>query len=196
MRIIFFDLETGGMDGKKHAITQFASIVVNPDFSVVEELEIKIKFRPENADPEALAVNHYDQELWAAEAISPLEARRKIYAQFNRYKDRRNVSARTGKAYNVAQLAGHNAHKFDRPFLGDWWERLGKPDWCPADWRVLDTQMLAHWYCHVHGTEPENMKLETLCEFFDITVDGPAHDALVDVRMTIELAKHLTKKGG
>lgn len=195
MRLIFFDLETGGMSGKTHAITQYASVVVDTDFNVLEELEIKIKFKEENADPKALEVNHYDRAVWAEQAISPKDARKRILQQFNKYKDKTNLSARTGKTYKVAQLAGHNAHKFDRPFLGDWWERLGNPTWCPADWRVLDTQMLAHWYCHVHGTEPENMKLETLCDFFDIKVEGPAHDALVDVRMTIELAKHLTKKG-
>lgn len=194
MRTIYFDLETGGLDGRRHAITQFAAVVVGPDWKVIEELEMKIKFQAHNAEPEALVVNHFNAELWAAEAITPKDARQRMEELFKKYKDKTNTSKKTGRAYNVAQGAGHNANKFDRPFLGHWWDRLGKGDWCSLDWRVLDTMALAHWHCQVHGLSTDSLQLGDLAELFDIKVEGPAHDALVDVHQTIALAKYLTEK--
>ena len=67
--------------------------------------------------------------------------------------------------------------------------------YCPADWRVLDTLQLAQWWYFATGKKrPANFRLETLCGEFGIELEGEAHDALVDVRATLELARELTRK--
>ena len=63
MGIVFFDLETGGLSGKEHPITQIGAVVVDRDLNEIESYERKIKFREENCDPVALEKNHYE-EIW------------------------------------------------------------------------------------------------------------------------------------
>jgi DNA polymerase III epsilon subunit-like protein len=60
-----------------------------------------------------------------------------------------------------------------------------------ADPRVLDTMQLAMWWFHQRGMEPENYKLGPLCQYFGIPVGDETHDALADVRLTVQLARKL-----
>ena len=192
MGIVFFDLETGGLSGKEHPITQIGAVGVDRDLNEIEAYERKIKFREENCDPVALEKNHYDPDVWAEVAISPKSVVREFSELLRRHDDLDNISAK-GKQYKSCQTAGHNAAVFDRQFLGDWYRRLGM--YCPADWRVLDTLQLAQWWYFGTGKKrPANFRLETLCGEFGIELEGEAHDALVDVRATLELARELTRK--
>ena len=64
----------------------------------------------------------------------------------------------------------------------------------PADpFRPLDTLQLALWHFSQCDAEPENYKLGTLCAFFGIDASG-AHDALVDVRLNVELARRVLEE--
>ena len=192
MAIVYFDLETGGLNGKVHPLIQIAAIAVDEDFNEVETFEAKIRFKEENADPLALAGNNFDPLVWQKEARGPVEVSKEFAAFVRRHADLENISKK-GKPYKSCQMAGHNAATFDRPFLGDWYNRLG--GYCPADWRVLDTLQLALWYFHVTDRpRPESYQLEVLCGEFGIELTGDAHDALVDVRATMELAKVLSRK--
>jgi len=193
MRVVFFDLETGGLDGTIYPIIQIGAVVIDENLNEIESYERKILFQEKNADPVALQKNHYDRNVWKAEGHDPRDVVREFTALLSKYKDIKNVSAK-GRVYTSTQLAGHNAAVFDRKFLGDWYKRLGA--YCPGDWRVLDTLQLALWWYRVTGRpRPENFKLETLCEDLGIPMEGAAHDALVDVRATVALAKRLTQKG-
>lgn len=192
MAIVFFDLETGGLNGKEHPITQVAAVVVDRNLREIECYERKVKFLEENCDPVALEKNHYDPEVWARDAISPKIVVKEFTAILRKHADLNNVSAK-GRPYVSCQMAGHNAAVFDRQFLNDWYKRLG--EYCPGDWRVLDTLQLAQWWYFATGNpRPENFRLETLCSEFGIELEGDAHDALVDVRATVELARVLTRK--
>ncbi|NCC46919.1 MAG: hypothetical protein EOM16_07785, partial [Bacteroidia bacterium] len=53
--VIFFDLETSGLEPDQHSIIQIAAI----DAVSGDEFTRKVKFRKKLASPEALAVNHY-----------------------------------------------------------------------------------------------------------------------------------------
>ena len=192
MAIVFFDLETGGLSGKEHPIIQIGAVVVDRDLNEIESYERKVKFLEENCDPVALQKNHYDRKRWDDEAVSPKIVVGEFSELLRRHSDLDNISAK-GRPYRSCQTAGHNAAVFDRQFLGDWYRRLGV--YCPADWRVLDTLQLAQWWYFTTGKKrPANFRLETLCAEFGIDLEGEAHDALVDVRATLELARELTRK--
>ena len=192
MSIVFFDLETGGLDGIVHPITQIGAVVVDRDLNEIECYERKVRFLEQNCDPVALEKNHYDADLWAKEAVGPKIVLREFSEILRKHADLDNVSQK-GNAYRSCQTAGHNAAVFDRKFLGDWYKRLGA--YCPADWRVLDTLQLAQWWYFVtREPRPPNFRLETLCAEFGIELAGDAHDALVDVRATVELARVLIRK--
>lgn len=189
LKIVVFDLETGGLDPDRHAIIQFAAVATVGLREIVDELEVKILFPASAAEEEALALNSYDPAVWAADAKSPDVAADHISAFLRKHADWEKVS-KAGNPYTVARLAGHNAASFDCPFLAAWYSR--RKLFCPAAiYEPLDTMHLARWYFAIRGGAPENLKLGTLAAHFDIEM--PAHDALEDVRTTAELAFELAR---
>lgn len=185
MRIVFFDLETGGLDPKVHPITQIAAVAIDLDTGKeLDFFEIKIEFDPDTADPAAMELTSYDAEVWAREALAPMIAANHFAAFCKRFADVEMVSKRSGAPYRVAQLAGHNADKFDAPFIQEFYRRLGI--FLPAGYRVLCTMQLAAWHFHAvtGGAAPADYKLQTLCQYFGEQPEL-AHDALADVRSTI-----------
>jgi len=185
-RIVFFDLESGGLDPEKHAIIQFAAIAVSDDLLEEHEtLELKMLFPQSSATAEALEVNSYDPEVWAREGIPPREAEPRISSFLRRHATVQKVSAK-GKAYSIARLAGHNAAAFDVPFLRAWYRRRDK--FSPFSWHALDTLSLAIWT--LRHRDVRSFKLADLCKFYGIEL-AEAHDALADVRATLELARAL-----
>ena len=66
MRVVYFDLETGGL-GENHPDIQIAAIATEA-FTEIEAFEAKIQFQEELADREALRLNSYDPAVWKKEA--------------------------------------------------------------------------------------------------------------------------------
>jgi DNA polymerase III epsilon subunit-like protein len=96
-QLLFFDLETGGLNEKKSCILEFGALVVDPiSLEVLEEYETKVKPRP-GADlhPKALEVNGYTEEAWK-DAPTWQHVVKKFYQL---------MSGRT--------LGGHNIIEFD-----------------------------------------------------------------------------------
>ena len=185
---VFFDLETGGLRPEAPTI-QIAAVAVL-EWRQLDSFEVKIRFDEAAADPEALALNHYDPEVWRRDAVLVDEALA-TFADFLRlYPDIDKVSAR-GRPYRVARLAGHNVAAFDAPRLVDAFKRRGL--FLPADaFRPLDTLQLALWRLCGSPSQPSSYKLGALCEHLGIATEG-AHDALADVRMCVELARALAE---
>lgn len=192
MNVVFFDLETSGLDPQRHAIIQVAALAVNFDtLSVLESFERKIRFRIENADRQALEVNSYNKEVWEREAVSPAAAELDLTAFLKSHADMEMISAKSGAVYRVAQLVGHNADRFDGPFLQAWYKRLGA--FLPASFSVLDSCQYARWFYaeRRHLCSPENFKLETLCQHLGLPGNGEYHDAMADVNSTLQLVRKL-----
>lgn len=191
--IVILDLETGGLDACKHPLTQIAAIAVNANtFDVIESFHRLVRFREDTADPEALAVNHYDPARWAAEGIHPETVSAELLAFLSKHSTVPMMS-KAGRPFNVTRLAGHNIAGFDYEFLRTWINRLDhakspgtRPRFFPGAFQTIDTLILATWYFEcVHGADlpkPANMKLSTLAEFFKVETSG-SHDALVDCEL-------------
>jgi len=178
--VIYFDLETGGLDHSRHPITQIAAI--HPKSG--DEFECKIQVDVTECDPRALEINGYSQAVWDAEAINPQEAARRFEALMKKHAVADRVSKK-GYKFCVAILAAYNGTRFDDPFLRSWWKRISGP-FLPADFRVYDPMQLAMWM--LPGRK--SYKLQDLAD--DLGLDkGKAHDALGDVRTTIALVEHL-----
>jgi len=200
--ITYFDFETDdnkpeSCNGIQFAAAAFKSPPVGETLSLnhhnmilQDEIELKIEFDVEKANPESLEVNHFDQEVWEAEAMSEREAVTQIYRFLNRYKTVKQISKR-GRPYYVARIAGHNAAGFDFTVLLRMFRKYD--EFLPVSFDVLDTWRLASWlkYCDMLPGEPKNLKLSTLCELFGIPID--AHDALGDVRANAELGFQMTE---
>jgi DNA polymerase III epsilon subunit-like protein len=186
-RTVFFDLETGGVK-PEHPNIQLAAVAVE-GWVEVGTFERKIVFDPSMCEPDALAMNHYDHEVWMREA-KPEAIVAEEFARFlEAHRSIKMISKKSGKPYSVARLAGHNAATFDGIRLKNMFGARGM--FLPADPRTRDTCMRAQWYFDENGIEPpRDYKLATLCEYFGIDTAG-AHDALADVRMCIALAKKI-----
>lgn len=187
-KIVFFDLETGGLDHRKHPVIQFAGVALE-DWKEIDSLELKIRFRLDRADSDALDLNSYDPIVWNREAVDKSNAVIAISSFLHSHSTVPMISKR-GKAWKSCQLAGHNA-KFDRDFLAALFDSV--QEFCVGGFIPLDTMYLAAWWREglaANVAQPADIKLATLCEYFSIDT-GRAHDALTDVRATVELAKRL-----
>jgi DNA polymerase III epsilon subunit-like protein len=186
---VFFDLETGGL-ADFHPNIQLAAIAVDDrDMSELATFERKIQFSVESADPQALRMNHYDAEAWKREAVPASDACEGLSKFMQPYRCIEFISKNSGRPYSVAKLIGHNAATFDGPRLQRMFKEHGM--FLGADPRVRCTCQAAMLYADAIGAQPPSYKLAELCKWLGLPVDENAHDALVDVRMTIALAKKL-----
>jgi len=186
-RLVFFDLETAGVDPEEHPIIQIAAIAVDSSLCELESFEMKIHFDESEANSRSLSVNRYCKKVWKQEALAVAIAADR-FSQFLRRHATVDMESKTGKPYRLAQMVAHNGERFDGPFLEAWYRKLGL--FCPARKMVLCTKQRALWLFDEDKslTPPANYKLGTLCEFFGVKLKPEhAHDAFNDVRATVEL---------
>ncbi len=192
-KVIYFDLETGGLHPKRHPIIQLAAIAVDSHLEPVEAFEAKIRFDEREANRNSLRKNHYRRGVWAREALEPQEVA-KNFAAFLRRHATVSMLAFDGRPYQLAQLVAHNA-TFDGAFLQMWYERLRI--FLPARYQVLCTLQRAMWYFHEHQDEPfpRDFKLATLCQYFGVPFHAAsAHEALADVSATVALCQAIRRR--
>jgi DNA polymerase III alpha subunit (gram-positive type) len=192
MKIVFYDIETSGLNKNKHDIIQIAAIafsIESGNWQELEEFEIKLKFDLEKADPGALDGNCYEPEVWEREAIPQQKAIRVFSDFLRRHSDVKRIGKKSGKEFFCCRTAGHNIKKFDDPFIRAFFDRLKA--FCPIDlMEAYDTIQLALWEFGIKRPDaaPESYQLGVLCEKMGVKLEN-AHDALSDIRANSELAK-------
>jgi DNA polymerase III epsilon subunit-like protein len=186
--LVFFDLETGGLDPDAPLIQLSAVAVSLPDWKEqLPSFNSLIKFDEAQAEPKALEVNHYDPQRWENEA-KPLSIVLADFATWIRAFTSIPMQSKRGSTYYLAQLAGYNTEAFDSPRLRAAFRDFGL--FYPAHYRTLDVLQLAAWDALRLGEIAPSLKLTETCHRYAIPTDG-AHDALADVRMTIALARKI-----
>ncbi len=177
--LVFVDVETTGLDPKKHEIIEIAAIRRTFDRKLVAATSMKIRpSRLQDADLGALLVNGYSPKGWE-EAGSLLEA-------LTRFSAIVELADQPGPI-----LVGHNVG-FDRSFIAAAYEAEHLPP-PAADYHSIDTASLA-WSLCAQGLI-ERVKLEVVCDFFGISNEG-AHGAWRDVERTIAVYDRLVPMFG
>lgn len=182
MKVLYFDTETTGILPRQNEIIQFAAII-EIDGEVKEEINVRSRpLKPENINPEALRVTGLSlDEL--EKYPHPTEAIKEIKAFFERHIDKFD---KKDKFYP----AGHNVI-FDLDFLQNYFithaDQYGTGSY--QNWQALDTRVLANFLCYQGKLSVPNIKLETLCQHFEIPLE--AHDAMNDIRATRLLMKKM-----
>lgn len=191
MSLVVFDSETGGLTLADPTI-QLAAVALGPDLTELEAFNVRIQFDESNVDPQALAMNHYDADLWKREAIPERNALDDFAMFLKRHASVEMISKAKGTPYYVARLAGYNAADFDGPRLKNHFQQHSL--FLAAHPRVLCVLQRAQWWFQEHpeAKPPADMKLGTVCHHFGIPV-GDAHDALVDCRLTVRLMRALRR---
>ena len=171
--LAFIDIETTGFNVETQEIIEIGCVIVKQQDGklgeIIEEFELKIKpEKLENADPEALAINGYNEAEWLF--ASSLEQAMQVFAE------------KTKECIFVA----HNA-AFDWSFIAKAFATTGVEN--KMFYVKIDTISFA---LAKLGNDPSVTKynLGSLCERFGITNDR-AHTALADTRATVEMYRNL-----
>lgn len=171
--IVFFDIETSGLDPSVAEILEIAAIRLDID-SLDEIAAFESRVFPkhiETASPEALVINGYDPDLWSKTAVSVEEALRQF------------VDICGGQV----TLAGHNPG-FDWSFCRPRLVEIGLL--AEVDYHIIDTSSLA-WPIAMSGAI-DRVKLQVVCDHLGIDNAGE-HRALTDCRRAAEAYRRMMR---
>lgn len=171
--IAFVDIETTGFNPESQEIIEIGCVIVKQNDGalgeIIDEFELKIKpEKLENADPEALSINGYNEAEWLF--ASNLEQAMTVFAD----KTKECIFA----AHNVA---------FDWSFIAKAFATTGVEN--KMFYAKIDTISFALAKLH-KDPAVTRYNLGSLCERFGITNDR-AHTALADTRATVEMYRKL-----
>lgn len=182
---VCMDSETGGLNPKEADILTLFMAVVDEEFKVIDELDLKLKpnDRLPIADAGALAVNKIDLQKHLSDptTITYSEAKSNIISFVKKYLKKR------GRYSNLIPL-GQNV-MFDLNFI---WEHIVPKNEFEAifSYNVEDTKT-ASLFLKRCGWLPQDVgTLKSLVEYFNIP-KREAHEAKGDVHMTIDVYKAL-----
>lgn len=192
---VCMDSETGGLRAKQADILTLFMAVVDEDFKVIDELDLKLKpnDRLPIAEVGALAVNKIDlqKHLEDPNTVTYAEARMKIISFAKKYLKKR------GRYSNLIPL-GQNLI-FDLKFI--WEYIIPEEEWeTHFSYNIEDTKT-ASLFLKRCGWLPKDIgTLKSLVEYFNIP-KREAHEAKGDVHMTIDVYKAMvalmdSKKNG
>ena len=176
-KLAFIDTETTGLEPDKHELIEIGLVLAEQSLSkekkiilnVIEEWEVKIKpLHIEQADPESLLINHYNEADWVFAV--PLN---KALIEF---------SKKTDNAMMVGQNVSH-----DFSFLQKAFAETGVEN--KMHYHKLDTISIAFVKLYAHE-EVEKLSLRALCEYLGVK-NRNAHSALSDARATFEVFQKL-----
>jgi DNA polymerase III alpha subunit (gram-positive type) len=182
MRMMAFDLETGGLTEDKSILTAYF-VVFDEDFNILDEMDLRIK--PDNGAPyivtaQALQVNGINLVEHDKEAITMTEAKRKLYDFLKKNSDNGAI-----KLIPV----GQNIY-FDISFLNS--QMLNANNWKHfVSYHVLDTAGIAVLF-KIAGIIPKENKtrLTELVKLFNVTLDN-AHTAKGDTFACVHVLKQM-----
>jgi len=188
MTYIFYDTETTGLNSAFDQILQFAAIVTDDDFSIVEEVNLRGRRRPFILpSPGALMVT----------GISPADFEHAPLSHYELISEIRSLIER----HSPAVMVGFNSISFDEGMLRQAFYQTLHPTYLTQlnGNSRMDVMRLAHAVAEHNAeaiTVPLNdkgrpsFKLGDLSKSNDIRLLN-AHDALADTRATLELARLL-----
>jgi len=183
---VFYDLETTGLNSKKHSIHRIAGIIEIND-EVVEMFDIKVRPHPRaEFDEGALRVcGKTRDELLSYPSMK--ESLREYKGILGKYIDPFNPKQ---KAWNV----GYDIRRFDDNFLTKWFELCGDNfimSWFWPD--TIDVLVLASQHLIQRRAGMPSFKLSVVAKELGLLIDEDRiHEAGYDVHLTREVYRIVT----
>ena len=184
-KLLFFDVETSGLDAKINDILTLA-MLIEIDGEVKEEHYLEIQpFNYDNISKEALEVNGLKLEQ-IKKFMTPQEAYRKIVSIFSKYINRYNKTDKfIAVGYNTA---------FDMGFLNEFFLKNGNKYFGAfVDYHYIDPMQFINYMRFKKVINIENCKLVTASKEFGIDLSN-AHNAMADIKATRELFYKIDKR--
>jgi DNA polymerase III epsilon subunit-like protein len=188
MKILWFDVETTGLNSVENDIISLA-MIIEIDGIVMEELYLKIQpCNPDNISNEALTINGFKREEFST-FLPPKEAHKQIITFFNKYVDK----YKKNKTINDKLIpAGYNV-LFDVQFLSEFFKKVGDNYFGSfVDYHKLDVASIVLFLQMHNKIKIEGYKLINVANYLNASIN--AHDAQSDIRATREVAYKLLEK--
>ncbi|MFC0183330.1 DNA polymerase-3 subunit epsilon [Pseudarcicella hirudinis] len=179
-KILFFDIETTGLDNQKNGIHQLACIV-DIDGKEAERFNLKLKpFKDDVIEEQALAIGNVTYEqITGPDYLEPTYQKNKLCDILKKYVDKFDK-------LDKMHLAGYNNASFDNQFLRRLFEKCGDNyfgSWFWSD--SIDVMVLSSYKFQNKRSQMPNFKLGTVAQYSGIKVqDDGLHDALYDIELT------------
>lgn len=180
-KYIVFDTETGGLTSETSLLTAYFA-VLDAEFNVVDELDLRLI--PDNGiyfvDPKALEVNKIDLAELGKVAIPYKEAKTILYKFLQK-------NAGEEKLIPIGQNVQFDIVRVTTDLIsaGSWENFVSR--------RVLDTMIIAQFLVQIGKIEPEGIGLGKLIEYFNVTVEGNAHEARYDALATAKVYQEMIR---
>ena len=185
MKLMFFDLETTGVNPGKNGIHQISGMI-EIDGVEKERFDFHVQPNPKAIiEEQALSVAGVTREQVLN--YPPMgEVHNELVAMLGKYVDKFN---KKDKFF----LVGYNNASFDNQFLRGFFLQNGDNYFGSWLWsNSIDVMVLASQHLATCRHDMENFKLATVAKFMGINVNDEAlHDAYYDIYLTREIYKLL-----
>jgi len=190
---LFYDLETTGLNKVFDQVLQFAAIRTDATFNEIERHEIIVKLRPDVIPSPKATITHRIAIAQSMQGVCEFEAITQIHRLLNK-------PGTISLGYNTLSYDDDDDEFlrfcFHRnlltPYTHQYKEGCRRSDLLPITimYYLYKREILAHWP-EIDGKPTQ--KLEYLSEANKLAT-GPAHNAMVDVEATVELARQFYKE--
>lgn len=185
MKLAYLDLETTGVDARKHGVHQIAMILEVPGKDVVG-IQYQVAPHPKaKIDLEALELGGIVEEDFMLYP-SQNEVHAELTAELKKYVDQYNSK-------DKFTIVGYNNRQFDDGFFRAFFKQVGDQFFGSYFWaNSIDVMVLATQALLPVRSGMKNFKLHTVAEELGISVDyTKLHDAMYDIQLTRQIYKKL-----
>ena len=206
--IMFFDLETTGIDPEKCGIHQISgAFVVNGKIAETFNYHVKPKEGCLCSEKAMEMAGHTYEEMMALDEYEPMgEVCQKVYDRIVYYCGGKNEKGYVDWNKKI-YVGGYNIHKFDCPFMRQWFIDNGKVIHDPktnedkSEWGYLisgeiDVMLLVEPVLMRVRSRMKNIKQYSVAEALGIPVDeSRLHEAGYDIELCFAIYKTVVERG-
>jgi len=188
-KVLWLDVETTGLDCKKHGLREVGFII---EIDGVEVDKGVFKINPFTYTTKDVEIDDYALEI-SKVSIEDLESYDRVSYCFKELMNKLVKYVNVNDKNDCFVIAGYNA-AFDIGFIKEWFKEMGLLDSYKDlfHYKSLDVFSIVFALRHIGLNSAENDKLETMCNYFDIEIE--AHNALSDIEATKKLYELICEK--
>lgn len=183
---LFYDIETSGMNNSFNQILQFAAIRTDENLEETERFNIYVKLRPDIIPEPVAAITHRIPLTRLFKGVTEYELAGKLYEIFN--KPGTVSLGYNSLSFDEEFIRSLFFRNFYNPYTHQYQNNCRRMDLLSMTtvYRVFKNDIIKWPFKEGKPT----LKLEEINNINSFT-SGQAHDAMVDVEVTVELAKKL-----
>ena len=188
-KVLWLDVETTGLDCKKHGLREVGFII---EIDGVEVDKGVFKINPFTYTTKDVVIDDYALEI-SKVSIEDLESYDSSSYCFKELMKKLVKYVNVNDKNDCFVIAGYNV-AFDIGFIKEWFKEMGLQDSYKDlfHYKSLDVFSIVFALRHIGLNSAENDKLETMCNYFGIEIE--AHNALSDIEATKKLYELICEK--